>query len=43
MKLEDAGLDRVHIMLQWTHVAKWMGHWTQAQKVWVSIPTAGHV
>ena len=25
------------------HVAEWIGHWTQNQKVWGSIPTSGHV
>ena len=24
-------------------MAKWIGHWTQDQKVWASIPTAAHV
>ena len=27
----------------WEHVAKWIGRWTQDQKVWGSIPSAGHV
>ena len=27
----------------WEDVAKWIGHWTQDQKVWGSIPSAGHV
>ena len=27
----------------WEHVAKWIGRWTLDQKVWGSIPSAGHV
>ena len=27
----------------WDHVAKWIGHFTQDQKVWDSIPAGGHV
>ena len=26
----------------WEHVAKWIGRWTQDQKVLGSIPSAGH-
>ena len=31
------------ILLYWEHVAKWIGRWTQDQKVWGSIPSAGNV
>ena len=27
----------------WEHVALWTERWTQDQKVWSSIPTAGNV
>ena len=25
------------------HVAKWIGHWTQGQKIWGLIPSVGHM
>ena len=31
------------VVFVWKHVAEWIGHWTQDQKVWSSIPTASHV
>ena len=27
----------------WKHVAEWKGRWAQDQKLWGSIPTAGHM
>ena len=34
--------EHVHVSIM-KHVAKWIGRWTQDQKVWGSVPTARHV
>ena len=31
------------LLIPYEHVAWWIGHWTQDQKVWRSIPASGHL